>query len=55
MSFGAFDTEYKYKRLESAATEGKLYWDEKEVDAENRTLLEQIDFLSGYLCRVSLA
>jgi hypothetical protein len=52
MSFGVFDTEYKYKRPESAAAEGKLYWDEKEVDADNTTLLEQMDFP---LCSVALA
>jgi len=26
MSFGVFDTEYKYKRPESEATGGALYW-----------------------------
>lgn len=44
MSFGVFDTEYVYKRPESAPTEGKLYWDIKNIDASSDELLEQMDF-----------
>lgn len=52
MSFGVFDTEYKFKREESKAIGGKLYWDESEpsvqetqgLDAESKRLLDQMDF-----------
>lgn len=44
MSFGIFDKEYKFKRPESAATGGKLYWDESNKDATGDELLEQMDF-----------
>lgn len=52
MSFGVFDTEYKFKREESKATGGKLYWDKNEKgvqetqdrEAEGERLLEQMDF-----------
>lgn len=44
MSFGIFDKEYKFKRPESAATGGKLYWDESNKDATEDDLLEQMDF-----------
>ncbi|KAF2019841.1 hypothetical protein BU24DRAFT_419455 [Aaosphaeria arxii CBS 175.79] len=52
LSFGVFDTEYTFKRAESAPTGGKLYWDESEpevkssqgVQAESKRLLEQMDF-----------
>jgi len=43
-SYGAFDTEYKFKRPESAATGGKLYWDVDNLDATSSELLEQMDF-----------
>ena len=52
MSFGIFDLEYKYKRPESAATGGKLYWNEKELDIDPPTLLKQMDFP---LCSVAMA
>lgn len=52
MSFGIFDLEYKFKRPESAATGGKLYWDEKNLDADGPALLEQMDYP---LCSVALA
>lgn len=29
LSFGVFDTQYEFRRDESRATDGKLYWDEK--------------------------
>lgn len=52
LSFGVFDTEYVYKREESKATEGKLYWDISEpsvkesqgLEAEAQRLLQQMDF-----------
>ncbi|KAK9314000.1 hypothetical protein V1522DRAFT_412597 [Lipomyces starkeyi] len=44
MSFGIFDTTYKYKHSESAELEGKLYWDESDLDATNEQLLAQMDF-----------
>ncbi|KAJ4992895.1 hypothetical protein SVAN01_01599 [Stagonosporopsis vannaccii] len=52
LSFGVFDTEYVYKREESKATEGKLYWDISEPsikeshgpEAEAERLLQQMDF-----------
>ncbi|KAF2276289.1 uncharacterized protein EI97DRAFT_377962 [Westerdykella ornata] len=52
MSFGVFDTQYVYKRPESAATGGALYWDASEpsvqesggLEAESRRLLLQMDF-----------
>lgn len=44
MSFGIFDLEYKFKRPESAATGGKLYWDENNLEAGKEELLEQMDF-----------
>lgn len=44
MSFGVFDTEYAYRRPESAGTEGKIYWDLNETDAGADELLEQMDF-----------
>jgi hypothetical protein len=51
-SFGVFDTEYRFKREESKATDGKLYWDrnekseqeEKGSEAEGQRLLKQMDF-----------
>jgi hypothetical protein len=46
MSFGVFDTEYKYKRPESETTNGRLYWDEikDNPDATSEELLERMDF-----------
>jgi hypothetical protein len=52
MSFGIFDLEYKYKRPESEATGGKLYWDTNDLDAAESKLVEQMDFP---LCSVALA
>ncbi|KAK0657746.1 hypothetical protein B0T16DRAFT_425878 [Cercophora newfieldiana] len=43
-SYGVWDTEYKFKRPESASTGGKLYWDESNLDATSEQLLEQMDF-----------
>jgi len=43
-SLGVFDTEYKFKRPESAATGGALYWDLDDESADADTLLEQMDF-----------
>lgn len=46
MSFGVFDTEYSFKRPESEATGGKLYWDELKdnPDATGEDFLERMDF-----------
>ncbi|KAF2790751.1 hypothetical protein K505DRAFT_327367 [Melanomma pulvis-pyrius CBS 109.77] len=52
MSFGVFDTEYAFKRPESAQQGGKLWWDETEPsvqeaagpEAESARLLAQMDF-----------
>jgi hypothetical protein len=51
-SFGVFDTEYQFKREESKATGGKLYWDANDksiletegLEAESKRLLDQMDF-----------
>lgn len=43
-SFGVFDLEYKFKREESKATGGKLYWDFKTTSLGADELLEQMDF-----------
>ncbi|KAK0651046.1 hypothetical protein B0T16DRAFT_320923 [Cercophora newfieldiana] len=43
-SYGLFDTQYIYKRPESAATEGKLHWDFNDMTATAEDLLEQMDF-----------
>ena len=44
LSYGVFDTEYKFKRPESAATDGRLWWDDRNTDATGAELLEQMDF-----------
>ena len=44
MSFGIFDKGYQYKRPESAATQGKLYWDQDDLESDGPALLEQMDF-----------
>lgn len=43
-SFGVFDLEYRFKRQESKATGGKLYWDFKTMSLGADELLEQMDF-----------
>lgn len=43
-SYGVFDTEYVFKRPESAATGGKLYWDFENLSATGVDLLDQMDF-----------
>ncbi|KAK8050991.1 hypothetical protein PG993_002376 [Apiospora rasikravindrae] len=43
-SLGLFDTEYQYKRSESAATGGKLWWDTEDLSADGDKLMEQMDF-----------
>ena len=42
-SFGVFDTEYKFKRPESEATEGALYWDDISPDASQQEMLDAMD------------
>jgi len=44
LSFGVFDTEYVYKREESKATQGKLYWNVEDESAGEERLLEEMDF-----------
>lgn len=44
LSLGIFDTEYTFKRPESAATGGKLYWDLEDGDADEEKLQQQMDF-----------
>ncbi|KAH6659079.1 hypothetical protein BKA67DRAFT_543499 [Truncatella angustata] len=44
LSLGIFDKEYVYKRAESAATNGKLYWDLEDESVDGGTLAEQMDF-----------
>ncbi|KAK9355639.1 hypothetical protein V1523DRAFT_424017 [Lipomyces doorenjongii] len=44
MSFGIFDTTYKYQHPESVELGGKLYWDESDLAATNEQLLAQMDF-----------
>lgn len=43
-SYGVFDTNYQFKRPESAAEGGKLYWDPANLDATGADLLDQMDF-----------
>ncbi|KAJ5966242.1 hypothetical protein N7481_012956 [Penicillium waksmanii] len=43
-SLGIFDKEYQFKRPESAATGGKLYWDLDDASATERDLENQMDF-----------
>ncbi|KAJ9157683.1 hypothetical protein NKR23_g312 [Pleurostoma richardsiae] len=44
LSYGVFDTEYEFKRPESAVTEGKLYWNSNDTSATGEDLLEAMDF-----------
>lgn len=44
LSFGIFDTEYKYKNPASAATNGALYWDANDASTTGEKFLEQMDF-----------
>ncbi|KAJ5634400.1 hypothetical protein N7528_002242 [Penicillium herquei] len=43
-SLGIFDKEYQFKRPESAATGGKLYWDLNDESATESELEDQMDF-----------
>lgn len=43
-SLGIFDKEYQYKRPESAATGGKLYWNLDDENVTESDLAEQMDF-----------
>ncbi|EHK25947.1 uncharacterized protein TRIVIDRAFT_35831 [Trichoderma virens Gv29-8] len=43
-SLGVFDKEYEFKRSESAATSGRLYWNIDDEAAGVSKLLEQMDF-----------
>lgn len=44
MSLGAFDTRYRFRRAESEAVGGKLYWDPKNREHSGQQLLEEMDF-----------
>ncbi|KAJ5599543.1 hypothetical protein N7450_000610 [Penicillium hetheringtonii] len=44
LSLGVFDKEYQFKRPESEATGGKLYWDLENTDATESELEDQMDF-----------
>ncbi|EON97316.1 hypothetical protein UCRPA7_7141 [Phaeoacremonium minimum UCRPA7] len=44
LCYGVFDKNYSFKRPESAATGGKLYWDYSNLNATKEELLEQMDF-----------
>lgn len=44
LSYGVFDAAYQFKRPESAAEGGKVYWDDTNLDATEEQLLEQMDF-----------
>ncbi|KAF3407711.1 hypothetical protein DPV78_000908 [Talaromyces pinophilus] len=45
LSYGVFDTQYKFKRADSVATGGALYWDaEANPEATGEELLNQMDF-----------
>ncbi|KAM4055904.1 hypothetical protein HRG_002830 [Hirsutella rhossiliensis] len=43
-SLGVFDNEYQFKRDQSKATGGRLYWDQDDTEASGDQLLEQMDF-----------
>ncbi|EED22604.1 conserved hypothetical protein [Talaromyces stipitatus ATCC 10500] len=43
LTYGVFDKEWMFKRPESAATDGALYWDQTDLIATSEQLLEQID------------
>ncbi|KAJ5226409.1 hypothetical protein N7468_007634 [Penicillium chermesinum] len=43
-SLGVFCKDYQFRRPESAATGGKLYWDFNDENATEQELLEQMDF-----------
>lgn len=44
LSIGVFDKEYQFKRPESAATGGKLYWNFEDESATEDDLEDQMDF-----------
>ena len=44
MSFGIFDLEYKFRRPESAASGGTLYWVPDDGVTDGSKLLKQMDF-----------
>lgn len=52
MSFGVFDLSYKFKRPESEATEGAVYWDELTGEA---TQAQMLDAMDNPLASVALA
>ena len=44
LSYGVIDTQYTYKRKESEASGGRLYWDDRTALADERALLDAMDF-----------
>lgn len=44
LSYGVFDTKYQYHRAESAATQGKFYWDPDNETISGSEILEAMDF-----------
>lgn len=44
LSFGVFDKEYQYRREESAATQGKFYWDQNDESLSGSEILDAMDF-----------
>jgi hypothetical protein len=44
LSLGVFDKEYQYRRPDSAATNGKFYWDPEADEVSGAELLEAMDF-----------
>ncbi|KAH8705816.1 hypothetical protein BGW36DRAFT_368213 [Talaromyces proteolyticus] len=43
LSYAVYDKEYKFKRPESAVTDGALYWDHTNLTATSQHLLDEID------------
>ncbi|KAJ4387081.1 hypothetical protein N0V93_007668 [Gnomoniopsis smithogilvyi] len=44
LSFGIFDTEYRYRRDDSAAAQGKFHWDPEDDSLSGSEILERMDF-----------
>jgi hypothetical protein len=43
LSYAVYDKEYKFKRPNTAATDGALYWDQTNLTATSQQLLDEID------------
>ncbi|KAK7544213.1 uncharacterized protein J3D65DRAFT_608832 [Phyllosticta citribraziliensis] len=44
LSYGVFDKLYAFKNPDSIPNGGRLYWDERDLEADGVDLLEQMDF-----------